>query len=146
MLETILKAGFRPRVIIVEYNANFEITEAKSILPPGDGKSWVRWDASTYQGMSLLAVQYLLNRFSYSLVFCNKVNCIGVEDSLLDSPARLQTEFFNRGRLDKHRCDMTVRGDCWPSYSPVVSGLERMTGARAVLTFAAEALISLHIL
>ena len=57
------------------------------------------------QGMSLLATQYLFNRFSYSLVYCNKVNCIGVQDSLLDQPVRLPTEFFNRGRLDQHRCD-----------------------------------------
>ena len=57
------------------------------------------------QGMSLLATQYLFNRFSYSLVYCNKVNCIGVADSLLDQPVRLETEFFDRGRLDQHRCD-----------------------------------------
>ena len=88
MLEAILEAGYKPRVIIVEYNANFEITEAKSILPPEEGKDWERWDYSTYQGMSLLATQYLLNRFSYSLVYCNKVNCIGVADSLLSNPVR----------------------------------------------------------
>ena len=88
MLEAILEAGYKPRVIIVEYNANFEITEAKSILPPEEGQDWERWDYSTYQGMSLLATQYLLNRFSYSLVYCNKVNCIGVADSLFDNPVR----------------------------------------------------------
>ena len=59
--------------------------------------------------MSLLATQYLFNRFSYSLVYCNKVNCIGVQDSLLDQPVRLPTEFFNRGRLDQHRCDSQGR-------------------------------------
>ena len=32
------------------------------------------------QGMSLLATQYLFARFSYSMVFCNKVNCVGVQD------------------------------------------------------------------
>ena len=105
MVEAILEAGYQPRVVIVEYNANFEITEARSILPPKVGELWQTWDGSTYQGMSLLAVQYLLNRFSYSLVYCNKVNCIGVQDSLLDQPVRLPTEFFNRGRLDQHRCD-----------------------------------------
>ena len=30
--------------------------------------------------MSLLAAQYLFARFSYSLVFCNRVNCIAVQD------------------------------------------------------------------
>ena len=38
MPETILEANYTPRVIIVEYNANFEITEAKSIIPPHDSK------------------------------------------------------------------------------------------------------------
>ena len=39
MLEAILEAGYAPRVIIVEYNANFEITEAKSIMQPAGGTS-----------------------------------------------------------------------------------------------------------
>ena len=38
MLEAILMADYVPRVIIVEYNANFDITEAKSIKPPTDGE------------------------------------------------------------------------------------------------------------
>ena len=72
MLEAILAAGYRPRVVMVEYNANFELTEARSILPPREWEAWQRWDGSTYQGMSLLAAQYLLNRFSYSMVWANK--------------------------------------------------------------------------
>lgn len=72
MLEAILKAGYRPRVIIVEYNSNFELTEARSVMPPRKGEAWQRWDSSRYHGMSLLAAQYLLNRFSYSMVWANK--------------------------------------------------------------------------
>ena len=41
MLEAILVANYTPRVIIVEYNANFEITEAKSIMPPHDSKIFI---------------------------------------------------------------------------------------------------------
>ena len=37
MLEAILEAGYRPRVVMVEINANFELTEARSILPPQGG-------------------------------------------------------------------------------------------------------------
>ena len=37
------------------------------------GESWLRWDESTYQGCSLLALKLLLQRFSYSIVWCNKV-------------------------------------------------------------------------
>ena len=110
MLEAILEAGYVPRVIIVEYNANFDITEAKSIKPPPDGekhillvknnnisdegKSWVRWDGTTYQGMSLLAVSYLFNRFSYSLVCGNKVNCIGFRDEVFGFPLRRAASEF----------------------------------------------------
>ena len=49
MLEAILEAGYAPRVIIVEYNANFEISEARSIMPPGEDGDWQRWDSTTYQ-------------------------------------------------------------------------------------------------
>ena len=72
MLEAILKAGYRPRVIIVEFNSNFELTEARSVMPPREGEAWQCWDSSRYHGMSLLAAQYLLNRFSYSMVWANK--------------------------------------------------------------------------
>ena len=48
MVEAILEAGYQPRVIIVEYNANFEMLEARSILPPGRGQPWRRWDFSAY--------------------------------------------------------------------------------------------------
>ena len=48
-LEAILEAGYSPRVIVVEYNANFEITEARSIMPPAEDGAWQRWDDSTYQ-------------------------------------------------------------------------------------------------
>ena len=121
MLEAILEAGYVPRIIIVEYNANFEISEAKSIMPPADGekhilcvknntltvegKSWLRWDQTTYQGMSLLAVSYLFNRFSYALVWCNKVNCIGVRDEVLGLPLRRPATEFLGPRLDQHKCD-----------------------------------------
>jgi len=105
MLEKILEADYKPRVIAVEYNANFEIDEAKSIMPPKDGKSWKRWDSTTYQGMSLLATYYLFNRFQYSMVWCNVVNCIGVRDDVLGFPLRRpHGEFYTR-RLDQHRCD-----------------------------------------
>ena len=41
MLEKILEAKYAPRVIVAEYNANFEIDEAKSIMPPEDGENLI---------------------------------------------------------------------------------------------------------
>ena len=55
--------------------------------------------------MSLLALSYLFNRFSYSLVWCNRVNCIGVHDDVLGLPLRRPVVEFQGPRLDKHKCD-----------------------------------------
>ena len=43
-----------------------------------------------FQGASMLAIKYLLNRFSYSLVWCNLLNCIGIQDDVLGSQLRLE--------------------------------------------------------
>ena len=43
MLEAILEANYTPRVIIIEYNSHFDITDAKSILPPKNGKQNKLW-------------------------------------------------------------------------------------------------------
>ena len=78
MLEKILEGGYRPRVIVTEYNMMMAINESKTILPPEDNKSWKMWDGTTrYYGSSILAVKYLMKRFNYSLIWCNLVNCIG---------------------------------------------------------------------
>ena len=45
-----------------------------------------------FQGASMLAIKRLLNRFSYSLVWCNLLNCIGIQDEVLGSPVRLPVE------------------------------------------------------
>ena len=111
MLETILEAGYSPRVVMVEHNANFEITEAKSILPPEQGEPWQFWSGDTYMGMSLLAAKLLLQRFEYSIVWCNSVNCLAVLDSALGSPARLAPSYLYKGRanMEKYPCDHRAR-------------------------------------
>ena len=40
----------------------------------------------------MLAIKNLFNRFSYSLVWCNLINCIGIQDKVLGSPVRLEVE------------------------------------------------------
>ena len=44
---------------------------------------------SILQGASMLAIKYLFNRFSYSLVWCNLINCVGIQDKALGSKVRL---------------------------------------------------------
>ena len=72
-------------------------------------KNWIRWDGTTYQSMSLLAVSYLFNRFSYSLVWCNRVNCIGVRDDVLGISLRRPAAELMGARLDQHPCDKERR-------------------------------------
>ena len=44
------------------------------------------------QGASMLAMKRLLNRFSYSLVWCNKINCAAIQDHILGGPVRLKLQ------------------------------------------------------
>jgi hypothetical protein len=109
MLEAILEGGYRPRAIMMEYNANYELQEAKSIKPPSDGKSWRRWDGTAHHGWSLLAAKYLMERFGYSLVWCNNVNCLAVADAAMGGEVRLPLDRLDAGRLDAHPCDTQRR-------------------------------------
>ena len=58
--------------------------------------------------MSLLAAMRLLARFSYSVVWTNRVNMMAVRDSELGGAVRLEAENWDRGRLDQHQCDDKV--------------------------------------
>ena len=111
--------------------------------------------------MSLLATQYLFNRFSYSLVYCNKVNCVAVQDrqgrgqaltdnnnfiivttilSIIVSAPLPPVSWISQydWRLSSSTeagwtsTTVTVMPDLWLSSSPLAAGLERMTGAGAV--------------
>ena len=48
MLERILEAGYRPRVIVVEINININMDEAKSIMPPPPGEPYRMWSNTRY--------------------------------------------------------------------------------------------------
>ena len=48
MLERILEAGYKPRVIVVEININMNLDEAKSIMPPSPGEPYKMNDGTRY--------------------------------------------------------------------------------------------------
>jgi hypothetical protein len=75
----------RPRVVVVEYNANLGADDALTI--PYDPQH--RWDGSDYYGASLPALERLGRSKGYTLVYCNTagVNAFFVRDDLLGGEA-----------------------------------------------------------
>lgn len=76
-----LNTRYRPRLVVVEYNATIAPCYAQSVkLDNARG-----WDGSNYFGASLLALYRLARTRGYSLVACNLrgVNAFFVRDDLL---------------------------------------------------------------
>ena len=57
---------FRPRVVLMEYNIFFALTDAKTMPYNADHL----WDDSVYHGASLAALRKLGDEKGYSLVYC----------------------------------------------------------------------------
>eukprot|EP00957_Ditylum_brightwellii_P069705 5293476-Ditylum_brightwellii.AAC.1 len=75
----ILLAGYKPRVLITEYNINFGSEWAVSTIAKPVGKEEkVFWQNDCYFGASALAMIYLTQAFGYIPVFSNHVNLIFV--------------------------------------------------------------------
>ena len=89
-----LKCDFRPRVIVVEYNAGL----GKSVkFTPCYEPDYI-WDGSNYMGASLSAINELLNNKGYQLVGCNLTgaNAFFVQKELV------KDKFYKPGNLDFH--------------------------------------------
>ena len=73
--------GRRPRVVVVEYNAN--LAADRALTMPYDPQH--RWDGSDFYGASLLALARLGQQKGYTLVYCTQagVNAFFVRDDLL---------------------------------------------------------------
>ena len=48
ILEAILEAGYEPRVIIIECNVMFDLTDSKSVMPPPVGQTGNMWDKTRH--------------------------------------------------------------------------------------------------
>ena len=75
----ILLAGYRPRVLITEYNVNFGSQWSVSIVakPVGNEQN-IYWNKDCYYGVSAMAMIHLVQAFGYTPVFSNNVNLIFV--------------------------------------------------------------------
>ena len=75
----ILLAGYKPRVLVNEYNANFGSEwSVSTIAKPIGQEGNVRWQLDCYFGASGMAMVTLAKEFGYTPVFSNDVNIIFV--------------------------------------------------------------------
>ena len=76
----ILLAGYRPRVLITEFNINFGSDWAVSVVAKRVGKEAIDvWKGDCYFGVSALGIIYLAKAFGYTPVFSNSINLIFVQ-------------------------------------------------------------------
>jgi len=77
----ILRAGYRPRVLVVEVNAKLGPSVAATVPYAADGS----WDGTDYHGGSVEAMRSLGAGLGYTLIYCEScgVNCFLVRDDVL---------------------------------------------------------------
>jgi len=78
----ILVAGYKPRILITEYNPNFDSSTAVSTLPKEIGKEGEKHCWGSYHGASAFAFHKLLRAFGYTLVHSNGVNLFFVQNHM----------------------------------------------------------------
>jgi hypothetical protein len=82
IMREILLSGYRPRILVSEYNRNFGWDESISVLaklPVDTEMEHLGWEKDCYFGASALALTKLARAFGYTLVFSNSVNLIFVQ-------------------------------------------------------------------
>ena len=84
-----LEDSYKPRVVVIEYNAKIPPTESKSVAYDPE----LVWNGSDYMGASLKALHLVGKKKGYSLVYCenNGVNAFFVRDDLLNDEIQAQT-------------------------------------------------------
>ncbi len=82
-------------IIIVEYNAIHLPTEDKVVIYNGD----YMWDKTNYFGSSLLSYNKLLNKYNYTLIYCDTkgVNAFFINNKFINN----FKDIINIGNVDK---------------------------------------------
>jgi len=88
VLRSILQAGYRPRIVVTEFNRNFAPTDSFSVKYDGN-KGWQR---DAYFGMTGMAAARIMDAFGYQVVYvdANSVNVFFVRHDVL-------LEYVNHG-------------------------------------------------
>jgi hypothetical protein len=83
VLESILRCGFSPRVIITEYNS--ALGKFTSARVPVSLPEHATWTGTSYFGASILAISKVLRRHDYHLLYADKkgVNLFHVRSDLI---------------------------------------------------------------
>jgi hypothetical protein len=128
LFRALLAGGFRPRLVSVEYNANFPPDVSVTVLP---GTTWKNMDAA--YGASLLALVKVAEEFEYYLVaaikhfdlfFVRKDLLVGLQVPTLS----IFEEFTG---LPTHAKPTAKRSDCfveYPSMEPISIDLKKRMG------------------
>ena len=93
ILEKILLAEYRPKLIVIETN------EQKECVTVEKPSNLTYWDGRTmYTGASLCAYQCLAKRFDYTIVYCESagVNCFWMRNDILRKIFQIKIAIFKR--------------------------------------------------
>jgi len=83
-----MNLAYRPKILIIEYNANFGIEVSKTVpFHPN-----FRWEGAGYYGASLTAFYKLGRSKGYTLVWSNGANAFFVRDELVENAADFQLD------------------------------------------------------
>lgn len=118
----ILVGGYRPRVLIVEYNSNLGHELEVSAVPKPVGKERsVHWGGDCYFGASSPAIIRLVGAFGYTPVWSNNVNLMFVQKS---QAKELGMIIPSLDRFPPVLKNGTIHSDCkglfWVKFNPGV--------------------------
>ena len=118
-----MSQSYRPRVVVIEYNAAFSPMESKAIIYDPS----FEWSLTDYFGASLRALARLGRRKGYTLVYCEQsgVNAFFVRADLLHAPPA-PVETLYRPMASRHhggRYPRDPERDMIDVEVPVVSGV-----------------------
>lgn len=111
----ILSAGYKPRVLINEYNVNFGSEWAVSTIAKPVGKEMeTRWRGDCYFGASAKALITLAKAFGYTPVFSNHVNLMFVQlDQALELGMHIPSIENFPGEKDNRPLHSNCSGKKW---------------------------------
>ncbi len=102
LFRAMLQAGYRPRLVSVEYNSHFPLSVSATVKPDTGSKLWT---GGPVYGASLLALNRVASEFGYSLV-CVEVpfDLFFVRNDLLTEVELLPVDFFSQSVRVFHHC------------------------------------------